>query len=114
MPRQIFRQGQDIYELGEGSARYIGATEWGRDWSGQSDVSDLGQRSDLYSQYFPPPDTGTPEVPEVPPDTGTGGTSPIVSLLDRYGVGEDLGAPAIPTLDEGGIRTPTMEISQVL
>lgn len=32
--KQFYRSGQDIYEAG--TNRYIGATEWGRDWSGKA------------------------------------------------------------------------------
>lgn len=43
MPRQIYRIGQDIYNAAT-NAR-IGATDWSQNWSGQSDVQDLGQRT---------------------------------------------------------------------
>lgn len=34
MAQQFYRKGTDIYEAG--TNRYIGATEWGRDWSGKA------------------------------------------------------------------------------
>lgn len=66
MPEQkkdIFRHGIDIFTVegpeGHRTARLLKPTEFERDFASQSyNVNDLGQRPDLFSQYFP--DTSTP------------------------------------------------------
>lgn len=74
--RQIFRKGADIFAIDGDKARKLGATEFDRDFAPQTgtivdndaekqtgggDVMDLGQREDLFSQFFP-----TPTAPKVP------------------------------------------------
>mgnify|MGYP001001553301 CR=1 FL=1 len=43
MPRQIYRIGADIYNASNNQR--IGSTDWAQNWSGKSDVQDLGQRT---------------------------------------------------------------------
>lgn len=70
MAREIFRKDADIYAVENDTARKLGSTEFMRDFApkagtvveptgervlGGGDVRDLGQRADLYDQYFTPP-----------------------------------------------------------
>lgn len=43
MPRRIYRTGQDIYDASTNTK--IGATDWANNWSGKSDVVDMGQKT---------------------------------------------------------------------
>jgi hypothetical protein len=106
--RQVFRYLnpstgiQDIYEGGSG--RKIGSTEWGRDWSGRSDVQDLGVRSDLYNQYYPSTPPTNPSGSSS--NTDTTRTTPTGTTL-RYSMSGLDSVPNIDTLDEESIRERT-------
>jgi len=114
MAREIFRnrpEGQDfddIFVIEGESARRLGPTEFQESFAGQTDVSDLGIRSDLFSQFFPaPPADDQPEVsgpeslPDFPetlpaPETDfTSSSAPVVSAEnDLTSIIGNLGTPS--------------------
>lgn len=100
MPRQIYRIGNDIYNAA--TNQRIGSTDWAQNWSGRSDVQDLGQR-----QQTPPP-VATP-AQETPADVYAGiipNETPEEKALrlERERQGSSYMSDANQNVDENTIR----------
>lgn len=110
MARQIYRTGQDIYDAS--SNQKLGYTDFVNNWSGKSDVQDLGQREPTAPIVPTTPIAPTPS-PVIEQAYGNDAYSNLNfqtpderSFIDQYG--QDQKTAANQTIDESSIRSNSL------
>jgi hypothetical protein len=84
MAKQFYRKGADIYEAG--TDRYIGATEWAKDWSGNAEETEApADPVDVSGRTLEGTLTGGTEAPErsLGQNVGAGGGLPLGDFKAR-------------------------------